>query len=542
MPQDSLLNQPLADRQIHELNERLNNVLAATLGLDYPQGVPVSEWLLLSDDPVLEAGALYSRLKTESLFEFCGELNDPQKLYVLGELTKRGINVIDWLLQSVQSPFFGLSQINQHVPGVRVEVPANRSEQPGAFAQYQFCFDVLDSLWQKALLVPCFAPDLDNRRGLPRVYSNQHLGVPLNDPRARLFAMLITDHDNLPYIAHSPLMRHCMTHFFDELCGQQSLYPRHALVYLVEAFTSLPKDDVFEQSKPALIELYREMAKGFAQLAFAAEPLPESATTSLESGFVNQAHILGEPLQMSKEQHQEVASNVLRTGLFQAACPVMQTLFDDPQTFAAALASSESSEEMARMMFAHGLGVYLLAKYKAVNNYELLTLIEQHRAAFQTHGLGEIKGTQAMDPLAINLDVAEFFMKAHYLRHEEMHLGSLFCRFPFPSRQPMKGKVDPLTYAKTELASELKQNQTLKKAALCFLNPVDNPFENHDLVSPYTVQLALIHKHVLPSELIDRAWIFEKILKMGFMSAEQLLQDPALADYAHIGLERDLGL
>jgi hypothetical protein len=542
MPHDTLVNQPLTDRQIHDLNDRLDNVLAASLGLDYPQGLPVSEWLLLSDDPVLEAGAFYSRLKNESLFEFCGELNAPQKLYVLEELIKRGINVIDWLLQSVQSPFFGLSQINQHAPGVRLEVPSNRGDQPEAFARYQVCFDVLDTLWQKALLEPCFAPDLDNRRGLPRVYSNQHLGVPLNDPRARLFAMVITDHENLTYVAHSPLMRHCMAHFFAELSGQQSSYPRHALVYFVEAFSSLPKDGVFEQSKPALLELYREMAKGFARLEFAGEAVPELVAPSLTSSLMAQPGLRGEPLQMSREQHLEVATNILRTRVFQAAYPVMQVLFDDPDAFSTALAASESSEEMARMLFAHCLGVSLLAKGKAVNEYELMALIDQHRNALQARGYSEIKGTQAMDPLAINLDIAEIFMKAQYLRREEMHLGGLFCRFPYTSRQPMKGKVDPLTYGKTELASELKQIETLKQAALCFLNPLDNISFNHDLVSAYTVQLLLVYKHVQPSELIDRPWIFEKILKMGFMSAEQLLEDPALAQYAYIGLEQDLGL
>lgn len=542
MHQDTPLNQPLADRQVHELNDRLNSVLAATLGLDYPQGLPVSEWLLLSDDPVLEAGAFYSRLKTESLFEFCDELNDPQKLYVLGELTKRGINVIDWLLQSVQSPFFGLSQINQHAPSVRLEVTSNRGDQPEAFAKYQFCFDVLDSLWQKALLVPCFAPDLDKRRGLPKVYSNQHLGVPLNDPRARLFAMVITDHENLAYIAHSPLMRHCMTHFFDELCGQQSSYPRHALVYFVEAFTSLPKDGVFEQSKPALIELYREMTKGFARLEFAGEAVPELVAPSLSKMLMVEPDIRGERLQMTQEQQIEVATHILRTRVFSAACPVMQVLFGDPEAFSTALAASQSSEEMARMLFAHCLGITLLVKGQAVNEYELVALIDHHRNALQARGYSEIKGTQAMDPLAINLHIAEIFMKARYLRREEMHLGSLFCRLPYTSRQPMKGKIDPLTYGKTELASDLKQIQTMKQAALTFLNPVDNPSDNNDLVSAYTVQLLLIYKHAMPSELIDRAWIFEKILKMGFMSAEQLLQDPALAQYAHLGLERDLGL
>lgn len=542
MPHDTLVNQPLTDRQIHDLNDRLDNVLAASLGLDYPQGLPVSEWLLLSDDPVLEAGAFYSRLKNESLFEFCNELNDPQKLHVLEELIKRRINVIDWLLQSLQSPFFGLSQINRHMPNVRLELPSNRCDQPDVFAQYQTCFDVLDTLWQKALLVPCFAPDLDKRRGLPRVYSNQHLGVPLNDPRARLFAMVIADHENLAYIAHSPLMRHCMAHFFDELCGQKTSYEHHALVYFVEAFTSLPREGVFEQSKPALIELYREMAKGFARLEFVGEAVPELVAPSLNSSVMVLPDLRGEPLQMTKEQHLQVATDILRTRVFQAACQVMQVLFGDPDAFSTALAASESSEEMARMLFAHCLGANLLAKGKAVNEYELLTLIDQHRNALQLRGYSDIKGTQAMDPLAINLDIAEFFMKAHYLRREEMHLGRLFCLFPFTSSQPMKGKIDPRIYGKIELASELKQIQTLKKAALCFLNPADGTSETPDLETAYTVQCLLLYRLVLPSELIDRQLIFEKILRLEFMSAEQLLQDPALAQYAHVGLERDLGL
>jgi hypothetical protein len=356
------------------------------------------------------------------------------------------------------------------------------------------------------------------------------VGLPLSDPKARLFAVVFGSVKNLGYLAVSPLMRSCREAWFSELKSAPSDYQMGASSQFTLALSALEPHELFEELNASIRTWVLEMAQGLAD--------PD---INLQThGSAAQAFGIDPIVQLgfALDERVEIASLMARTGNDKLSLFALRSLFKHSTQWVEVFQPSEIPEANVHRLFSCCLASYLMSisGSEPVMLESIQPLLEAYRQAFMTQGFSDIKGTRAMDGLVVHLDVAEGLERLGYLRREEMQMGMFFA--PRHNQVPVDVTA-PLRVRKMSLAMRLNQHETIAKAIDEFFST--QPGENLDLANPASV-LHYLESGTQPIEsLLNTRKKIQRALEAGIQSSV-ILECKKLKHFHEDVLGRDLGL
>lgn len=548
------LNQGFSINPESMASQKMNDEVDTLLGKCYELSPIVDKrsieaGLLSSDDPVCAAGKFYEKLNAELIFEYMPNSTD-HEVDIFEMLVDRGVNMVDACLQNIKLPLLSVSKTLHLIPGLTSTAIA-RSDRD-ALETLRPAIARMDEIYSKVLGLECFAPDLEVRRGLPRVYPGQHLGIPVNDPKARVFALVLNTPNPLPYIANSTLMQDCMAHWFDELEKVEGSYPHLGIEALLDRFNRVHADilrrmhfytDGRNGSELGIDRLLVTVAKRISRLDLRQDIPPYRA-----QDFEQLLLPLGESrvFQAPSETLFEVASNIMSCGSYLESRRTLQSFFTWPESFVRLLVHQEMDSDRAFSLFAHALGDYLGKSRITPDCADLQQKIDLYREVFLAAGYPDLKGTHALDTLCMDIEHGEYFHARGYLRTEDMNLGSGFCSRGFTS--PFSG-LQAETMARRErkvaFAVAMGQINMLLPSAIHLLDRSKPKGMDKDYEIPSLIQKLLNRSLIAPSQVIFSQSAFKAAMTMG-CSARLLLEDPQVADIMRESLvdilEDELGL
>jgi hypothetical protein len=369
-----------------------------------------------------------------------------------------------------------------------------------------------------------------------QAYPHQYaVGLPLSDPKARLFAVVFGSVKNLGYLAVSPLLRECREVWFSELKAASDVYQKAASKQLLLSLSSLERHELYDELSAQLRPWVMEMAQGFT------DPDIDIQTDGLPVHHVGKDPI-GQ-LGFALDEWVELASLMAQTGNFKLTLCGLKSLFKYPAGFVEVLLTTETPETEVHRLFSCCLASHLLdmSSSECVQLGMIQSLLDEYRQAFMTQGFSDIKGTKAMDGLVVHLDMAEGFERLGYLRREEMELGAFFAlRHNQESDQDTAQlHSNPAPIRKMSLAMKLNQHKTIEKAVEAFF--IMQPGENSDLTLPASA-LHFLESSTQPIELLlNTRKKIQRALAAGIKSSV-ILECKKLKRFHEDVLGRDLGL
>ena len=506
--------------------------------LDYKRGKDEPVYQVLQRTPPGTAMEFYTRLSIHATDRFFKEKFNSTQLVT--EWVDLGVNPVDMVLPTLRmtNPYDGMGAM--FVPGIEFE----DDEDPHLFyPQFLRAVADMDVLLERSLTCGSYpAPGTDEEHGLP-----------LADPKARLFAFIMAGDVSLPYLTHSPLMRACMPFWFAELREADRHYRLGASDFFLSFGDHLSK--TYSNPEHPFQEAYNQQLSGFllamtegfstVDLDFKSQrSLPFELTGDgiyrVGPGLLRDRILSGS---LNDEQKCRFCSDIIATGCHDMIKHAMQILYPIPELFAEVLRGNEVPEKQAQFILRHCLGsdVYF---GRHTNKLEEISLqVEALRHALKGVGYQDIKGTWALDTLALDLDLGEAFEARGYLRHEDMGFGKTFAGFKAEGRHVIKGRlVDGFMTRKIDLAIRLNQKQTLIDAMEVFFG--NKKSFQEDFTTPESV-LAILNSGCLdlPSILRNKGR-FDKAMKLG-LNAELVLDQPGFEKFKNKEMDflaRDLGI
>jgi hypothetical protein len=379
-------------------------------------------------------------------------------------------------------------------------------------------------------------------------------GLPLKDPRARLFAMIYGQPQNMGYLSVSPLMKSFREVWFRELQAARTDYQAGVNQQFLKVLSQINTPDLYDEILAPLKEWTMDMAEKLSTISVRHWPL---------SGFSHAENqgpgeVIGSPIKEVKSYGFEAVSELMfsfdervalagfmaKSGHLKSTVTALLPLVEYPAIVIQVLREADFSDEDARKVLKHCLASYvreISSPKKWIAFGTLQPLIEMYRTAFADHGYQDIKGTHALDGLAVHLDVGEGFERMGYLRREEMSLGDEFAVFHnlSPEDDPIQTTTDEVLTRKMALAIKLNQQQTIARAVdQCLMM---QPANNRDLTTRAAVLHALESGYQPIELLLDSPQKVQRALAMGVASSA-IVDSPKLKHYHEDVLGRDLGL
>jgi hypothetical protein len=377
----------------------------------------------------------------------------------------------------------------------------------------------------------------------------EKVGLPLIDPRARLFAMIFGQPKNVGYLAVSPLMKDFREVWFQDLQTSRTDYQAGVNQQFLKVLSLMNTTDLYDEILSPLKEWVLDMAEKLSTINVRHWPL--SGFTHAESQKVT-----GSPIKEVKsydfdavterlfsfDERVALAGLMAKAGSLKSTVTALLPLVEYPAIVVQVLREAEYSDEDARQVLKRCLARYLrdisLPK-KWIAFGTLQPLIEMYRSAFADHGYQDIKGTDALDGLAIHLDVGEGFERMGYLRREEMGLVEEFAVFHNLRPEDDLQTTDQVLARKMALAIKLNQHQTIANAVdQCLMM---QPASNRDLTTRAAVLHALESGYQPTELLLDSPEKIHRALAMGIASSA-IVDNPKLKHHHEDVLGRDLGL
>lgn len=522
--------------------EKIKNYRTVALNLvksslDYKRHKDEPVYQVLQRTSPENAIDFYSRLSRHSTDRLLNEKFNSTQL--MTEWVDLGVNPVDMVLPTLRMthPYDGMGAM--FVPGIEFE----DDEDPHLFyPQFLQAVADMDVLLERSLTCGSYpAPGADAEQGLP-----------LTDPKARLFAFMMAGDVSLPYLTHSPLMRACMPFWFAELREADRHYRQGASDFFLSFGDHLSK--TYSNPEHPFQEAYNQQLSGFllamtqgfstVDLNFNAQrslpvELTGDGTFNVGPGLLRD-RILSSSL--NDEQKCRFCSDIIATGCLDMIKHAMQILYPTPDLFAEVLRGNEVPEKEAQFILRHCLGADVYFGRHADRLEAIPLKVEALRHALKDVGYQDIKGTWVLDPLALDLDLGEAFDARGYLRHEDMGLGKTFANFKVEGLHVIKGQMlDGFMQRKIDLAIRLNQKKTLIDAMEVFFG--NKKSFQEDFVSPQSV-LAILSSGFLdlPSILRNKGR-FDKAMKLG-LNAELVLDQPGFEKFKNKEMDflaRDLG-
>lgn len=377
-------------------------------------------------------------------------------------------------------------------------------------------------------------------------------GLPLKDPRARLFAMIFGQPRNIGYLAVSPLMQSFREVWFRELQATRTEYQAGVNQQFLKIVGLINQPDLYDEILAPLKAWTMDMAEKLSAISVRHWPLSGLGDAEIQGSV----EVTGSPIKEVKNYGFEAISELLfsfdervvlaglmaKSGHLKSTVTALLPLVEYPGIVAQVLREADFSDADARKVLKNCLASYvreISSPKKWIAFGTLQPLIEMYRTAFAEHGFKDIKGTDALDGLAVHLDVGEGFERMGYLRHEEMSLGEEFAVFHNLTPEDDLQTSDQVRARKMALAIKLNQHQTIARAVdQCLMM---QPANNRDLTTRPAVLHALESGYQPIESLLDSPHKIQRALAMGVASSV-IVESPKLKHYHEDVLGRDLGL
>ncbi|WP_410951740.1 hypothetical protein [Pseudomonas sp. S1(2024)] len=444
------------------------------------------------------------------------------------ELIKLGVNPVDMVIHSIHPSFPWRGGGTKFVPSVFF---IGNLEPTRFYPDFSTKVEELDQLLRQTL-------DMESH---PTPSEADHLGLPLKHPKARLFGFVMSGASPVPYMCFSPLMRECLEHWSAELQTAPREYQAGVVAYFHEFGLQLgnyaPEHPSINQDyRTRVSEFLLAMAKGICASGYSATPETLDANTS-----VHKEPVLSEIL--SKPQYQELCKLFVDARIWPCEARFLGELYDTPDEFAETLMLSGASQERAEQVLRGCLMTDIIFRKHDDLLAEFSHKVAALRRAFLDVGYNDIVGSQAMDALAVDIDLGEHFNALGYLRHEDMALGRAFCSRATSSRNQQVFPTDEYLARKVALAIALNQRELLSREMEDFFARKNGV--NTELVRTDKCQLMILTSGLLDLKSLLRTHArLEKAIQIG-IPADLVLNKPGFERASRAAerfLQRDLGL
>lgn len=375
-------------------------------------------------------------------------LKTPDSWSLTSELVKLGVNPVDMVIHSIHPLFPWRGGGTKFVPSV---IFIGNADPTSFYPHFLAEVGELDELLRHTL-------EIDSQ---PALAADDHLGLPLKHPKARLFGYVMSGSCPVPYMCFSPLMRECLEHWSAELQSAPQEYLAGVVAYFhgfgLQLVDYAPEHPSINQDyRTRVSEFLLTMAKGICASGYS-----ESPDTLKPSNSVHKKPVLSRI--MPKQQHQELCKLFVDAGIWPCEARFLGELYDTPEEFAETLMLSGASQERAEQVLRSCLITDIIYRPHEDILAEFSLKVEAMRQAFLGVGYHDIVGSQAMDAFAVDIELGEHFNALGYMRHEDMSLGMAFCsRIISPRNDPALPSHEYLE-RKVALAIALNQRELLRQ-------------------------------------------------------------------------------
>jgi hypothetical protein len=360
------------------------------------------------------------------------------------------------------------------------------------------------------------------------------LDLPFTTPEARLYALVSANEVNTPYLILSPLMKRCRASWFRDYKNTPEHYQAGARRIFLNSLIQYPIEGVFDDVLEPARKYFLETTELFSKNT-------QNDGAGLDIHYIRLLDNLGiERLEFDTAQRRWLTLSAFKTGALEGGQQVLQSLFEEPDTFVECLVLSGCGDDQAQRLFRGCLLNHIIRnKVRLADLPTLRAAIDTYRETFVAHGYVDIIKTKALDTLTYRLELCEAFDSLGYLRHEEMSFDNLFV-VDFQGRST-KDIFGPNAVQERMMRSVI----TLGQRNLV-LDVMKHYFEgrthiNPNLSTPAAMKVLLESGYVDIGKVLRTPKRFKKAWVMG-VNQELLLNHPKLHHHRALALEVDLGL
>ena len=422
------------------------------------------------------------------------EGKDYNKVEMWSLLVDRGVNPVDAILPTISATSIWWTGLESVVPALICET-SNDPKLPAFNVQSVMASVIeMDAVFERLL-------KLD-----PVIYKKDG-GQEFVDPKARLFAVLLTSDHALVQAAFSPLIQSCFEAWVDE---SKSLSDQRKMAGLSYMFNRFERMTGFNQFTQCPVDFHEHCYAFFLKAVSKLSEIKLDADVKNTSGIdgVENYKYIHHYLGMSPQDRSEIAQTISLSGNTQLLCGAMFSLIRNPALYAKTLSACGVIDEVAHSILSRNLAddIYPGGEYyKDPSKVEVI--IQNFREAFKAEGFSDIIGSTALDGLVMSLDLAEHFERMGFLRREgETMKASTFGHHVIevepPSKDPVKFKADTAAVIrrKVDLAVKLGQRQLLIDNFDTFFKGIH--VANTSLGNPVALKYVLETGGLLPSEIL----------------------------------------
>lgn len=330
---------------------------------------------------------------------------DPVRL--INAMRDLHLNPLDIIVSLIKAQFPEDSLANRFFPAAPPAWPAVDDRQGIEFATYLERVQRLDHLMEPLL-------SLESTITSP-------VDLPFSTPEARLYALVSANEVNTPYLILSPLMKHCRASWFSDYKNTPEHYQTGTRRMFLNSLIQYPLEGVFDDVLEPAHQYFLEIAELFSEH-------PHGDGASLEIHYLQLMDNLGiERLEFDTAQRRWLSLLMFKSGALEGGQQVLQSLFEEPDTFVECLALSGCDDDRAQSLFRGCLLNHMIrTRAKLANLPTLRATVDAYRETFIAHGFPDLIKTKALDTLTYRLELCEAFDALGYLRHEKMVFNNLF--------------------------------------------------------------------------------------------------------------------
>lgn len=447
---------------------------------------------------------LHARLKNSKIDKF--------KLHE--EFLDQGTNLSGLIGRSLSTdyPWSGRSECQQYMP----DYPGVKTFKSTVDEDPILEFERLDGLFRRSLAVSM---------------GKANYQAEATRAKAEIFAAVLSSNESLPYLCASTLMREYACAWLEILVVGPDEHAVACTSLLYRRFQEITLQKPVDSLRPVV-------ADGIMHYACLLSKHRIEATN--QTGFGSDWDTLkgaAKLVGLGKESCVSLSTLAHRGGNRRRFNATVDTVFEYPDLFAKTLFVCEMSNEEMLDTVRYCLFSFVRFGEKA-DVASVKIFVDAHRSELIKRGYQDIFGTNALDPLAVSLELGEGFAEMGYLRREDMNLKCRFAAY----YESTDGEVDSLPLGvirrKVELAVVLDQREMLMRAA-------DEMFSGHRptnqaLSSPEAVIYLLELGVFKPSEILRTELRVDKAIEWGL--GNLICQDPVLKKYTARAFTSDLGV
>jgi hypothetical protein len=504
-----------------------NSIKEAMFSPNFMSGIKVYEYIEKSNNKDYLAKRVLRDIFDNLSTRLHSKTFDNTEIWI--ELIKHGANPVDIIFPLISADSIWYTGLTDFAPHLSTPTSAsglaNLPDNVSAMSSGKTC----DMLIEKVLSLPTI------------IYPGEH-SADFKNPKARLFSVFLTTSNVFSACAYSPRLTACFEAWVDELKVLDEDYRMRGACYALSQLCAIDgkhqRASVSDEFRQPGLEIMNLVINKLGELRIGADLTVEKDDMALIS-YARVFDYLG----LGAKERVEACVKISKIGNKSITTAMMASLIEAPKAFTSALVRMQADRDLALDVFRMNFRRQSWFKRANFDHIDYTqSFLDGYRAAFLEKGFGDIVGTRAMDPLVINLEMAEHYESLGYLRREGMGELSMFAFVAGGFDKPESLRANPLEEVikrKVDLAIRLDQRAMLREAAEVYFK--GHLKINQDLSCDVAIRHLLERRFFEPTEILTTDRRIEKALALGCRKA--VFADKGVKGrWKAVAIEDDLGL